>query len=194
MIVDFIADDVPIDYNDYGVAPYVPFDIKSVTIGPNGLNDTSEGLHFKYWSAYFDRLTSELYIKDIDLDVTTLVLTATEGMIKLALAFDQNGNDTYAYINNAGVLKLRFFDGTIPGDTTLDLGVAQSVTLTMDMKYYPSSTSSDILLFYIRDNAIFYRAQRDRYATEYVTPITDGAHKLIDSGMRKDYRFQVRWS
>jgi hypothetical protein len=181
-------------YNNYGVKPYVPYKVKNITIGPNGLNDTTQGLDYKYWAAYFDGNTNNLIIEDLELSNTVTILNEPLGIDNIALAFDQNANDTYAYIDGSGDLKIRFFDAIIPGDTIINIGPAQSVTMTMDMKYYPSSASSDILLFYIRSGAIYYRLQRDKYATEYATPVIAGGSRLHDSGMRTDYRFQVRWS
>ena len=191
MIQAYIADNVPIKYNNYGIAPYVPYAVKSVTIGPVGINDPSKELNNKFWAAYVD--AGDLYLSDTVNLTNTLILSEPDGIAKVALAFDQNANDTYAYITDTGVLKLRFFDSLIPGDSLVDLGPAQSVTLTMDMKYYPSSDQSDILLYYIRDGAIYCRVQRDRFLIEYATPVTTGASRLLGSGMRADYRFQVTW-
>lgn len=191
MFDDFIPDTTPGPYVDYGVPPYIPYGVKNVTIGPIALNDTTKGLKHKWWGAY--AIDNDLYIEDIDLASQTLILNEPDGIAKVALAFDQNANDTYAYITGLGDLKIRFFDGSLPGDTILNIGQAQSVTMTMDMKYYPSNSSSDILLFYIRGGAIFYRLQRDKYAIEYVTPVITGASMLLDSGGRTNYRFQVRW-
>lgn len=192
MIPDFIPDDTPKAYNNYGVPPSVPFDVNNVTIGPIDTNDPSEGLHFKYWSAYVDG-SNDLILEDIGIS-TTVILNEPDEIVNVALAFDQNANDTYAWITGLGELKLRWFDASVPADVVVSFGQAQSVTLTMDMKYFPSSPESDILLFYIRNNAIYFRAQRDKFAIEHSTPVASGANRLIDSGMRTDYRFQVRWS
>ena len=193
MIPTYIADTVPIKYNNYGVAPYVPYSVKVSTIGPLGINDPSKGLSYKFWSSYFNSLNNNLYTRDNELDIDTLILNEPDGIKQIQLGFDQNANDTYAYITELGELKLRFFDSLIPGDSLVSFGPAQSVTLTMDMKYYPSSDQSDILLYYIRDGAIYCRVQRDRFLIEYATPVTTGASRLLGSGMRADYRFQVTW-
>ena len=192
MIQAYIADNVPIKYNNYGIAPYVPYAVKNVTIGPVAINDPSKELNNKFWAAYAD--AGDLYLSDtVDL-TNTLILSEPDGIAKVALAFDQNANDTYAYITDLGELKLRFYDSLIPGDSLVSFGIVQSMTLAMDIKYYPSSDQSDILLYYIRDGAIYCRIQRDRFLIEYATPVTTGASRLLDSGMRKDYRFQVRWA
>ena len=193
MFNSFIADTEPKPYNNYGPQPTVPFVVKDITIGPTLLNDTSKGLNDKYWAAYFDPITEDLIIEDLELLTTTVILNEPDTIINVALAFDQSANDTYAYITGLGELKLRWFDAEVPGDTILDLGPAQSVVMTMDTKYYPSSPTSDILIFYIRNSAIYYRIQRDKYAIEYATPVTSGASRLLDSGTTTGYRFQVRW-
>ena len=192
MFNSFSTGTTPAAYNDYGVPPTVPFTVNNVTIGPIDLNDASENLNDKYWATYYDPLDDNIYLDDL-LGTVTNIINEPLGVGFISLAFDQAGNDTYAWITNDGDLKLRWFDALIPGDTVVNLGAAQAVTLTMDMKYQPENSRSDILLFYIRGGAIFYRVQRDKYLVEYTTPVTSGASKLLDSGTRTDYRFQVRW-
>ena len=192
MFTSFIDDDVPGSYNNYGIAPTVPFAVNNVTIGPVALNDSSEGLNDKFWAAYFEPTTKNIVLDNLS-GTTEVIVNEPLGIKRIGLAFDQNANDTYAWITDTNILKVRFFDGTITDDLTLEFGPAIDVVITMDMNYLPSNPNSDILVFYIRDGAIFYRVQRDRYDIEYVTPVTSGASKLLNSGMRTDYRFQVRW-
>ncbi len=194
MIPQFISNTDSGDYNDYGDTPSVGFAIKNTTIGPMAIQDTSAGLTNKYWAAYFNTTTKNLTLLDVAQGASTVILNEPDSITHIALAFDQNANDTYAWITGAGELKVRWFDASISGDAVVSLGQAQSVVMTMDTKYYPASSDSDILLFYIRGNAIYYRVQRDKYLIEYATPVTTGANKLLDSGTRKDYRFQVRWT
>jgi len=189
----FIADTTPAPYNDYGVPPFVPFEVKDVTIGPVDIQDTSEGLTNRFWAAYFDPTPKDLVLLDIDNNITEIILNEPDEIVNVALAFDQNANDNFAWITGTGELKIRWFDASLPGDSILSIGQAQSVTFTMDTNYYPSSIDSDILLFYIRDGAIYFRIQREKYDIEHVTPVTSGASTLFDSGTREDYRFQVRW-
>ena len=192
MFNSFIDDDTPSQYNDYGVAPSVPFAVKNITIGPVALNDANEGLNNKFWATYFDPSTNNIILDDLEGN-TEIIVNEPLGIKIIGLAFDQNGNDTYAWITETDILMLRFFDGGIPGDITVNLGTAQDVVITMDMKYQAENSKSDVLLFYIKDNAIFYRVQRESYNTENPTPVTSGASRLIDSGMRTDYRFQVKY-
>lgn len=191
MFNSFSTDTEPSDYNDYGVAPSVPFAVKSITIGPVSLNDASEKLNNKFWAAYYDGNTNDISLDDLSGGVTT-ILNEPLGVKVIRLAFDQNANDTYAWITETDVLKLRWFDTNLSSDVVVTIGTAQDVTLTMDMKNQPSSPRSDILMFYLRSGAIYYRQQRDKYLIEYATPATNVA-RLLDSGIRKDYRFQVRY-
>ena len=193
MIPIFIDDEEPINYNNYGIAPTLPFTVENVTIGPLAVNDTSEGLTSRYWGTYFNPSGNAIYLRDMAIGSDTFVQSEPEGMKYIALAFDQNANPVYAWITLLDELKLRWFDSTIDDYTVDSFGLAQSLTLTMDMKYFPSSAESDVLLFYIRDGAIYSRVQRDKYEIERATPVTSGAVQLVDSGMRTDYRFQVRW-
>lgn len=179
-------------YNFYGTPPLVSHLIRDVTIGPIDTQDTSKGLTEKFWATY--AIGDDLILEDLITNVTTTILNEPLGLQYVALAFDQNANDVFAYITSTNALKLRYFDAQTSTDIVLNLGTATQMLMTMDMKYLPSSLDSDILIFYIRSGAIYYRVQRDKYATEYITPITSGATTLESSGMRRDYRFQVVYS
>ena len=192
MFNSFSTDTEPSSYNNYGNPPNVSFAVKNVTIGPAALNDASEKLNDKFWATYFEPGTKDIILDDL-IGGTTAIVNEPLGIKRIGLAFDQNANDAYAWITDTNILKIRFFDGSIPDDVILTLGTAQDVVITMDMKYQPPNPVSDILVFYIRDKAIFYRLQRDKYSIEYTTPVTDGANQLIDSGIRTDYRFQVQY-
>ncbi|MCJ8293384.1 MAG: hypothetical protein MJK15_03175 [Colwellia sp.] len=188
----FIPDTTPAAYNNYGNPPTVNVSVNNVTIGPIALNDASEGLNNKFWATYYDPITDNIILDDLA-GTTEVITNEPLGVTRIGLAFDQNGNDVYAWITETDILMLRFFDSGIPGDTIVNLGAAQDVVITMDMKYQPSNARSDVLLFYIRNGGIFYRVQRESYAIENPTPVIAGASRLIDSGMRTDYRFQVKW-
>lgn len=193
MIPTFIDDTEESNYNNYGIPPVLPFSVNDVTIGPILRSDSSQGLTAKFWGAYFNQSGSAVYIRDMSLGTDTFLFNEPESMKKIALAFDQNGNEVIAWITLLDVLKIRYFDTTVDDYVSDSFGVVSSLTLTMDMKYFPSSSESDVLLFYIRNGAIFSRVQRDKYLVERATPVTSGAIELVDSGMRTDYRFQVRW-
>lgn len=192
MFNSFIDDTTPSAYNNYGNPPTIPFSVNNVTIGPIALNDASDGLNNKYWATYFDPSTSNIILDDLEGN-TEIIVNEPLGIKRIGLAFDQNGNDVYAWITETDILMLRWFDGGIPGDVVVNLGTAQDAVITMDMKYQAENSRSDVLLFYIKDNAIFYRVQRESYSIPNATPVTSGASRLIDSGMRTDYRFQVKW-
>jgi len=192
MFNSFSTNTEPSSYNDYGNPPSVLFAVKSVTIGPVALSDASKKLNNKFWAAYFEPATKDIILDDL-IGGTTAIVNEPLGIKRIGLAFDQNANDAYVWITDTNILKIRFFDSSITADVILTLGTAQDAVITMDMKYQPSNPVSDILVFYIRDNAIFYRIQRDKYSIEYTTPVIDGANSLIDSGMRTDYRFQLQY-
>ncbi len=194
MYPTFIDSTEPLEYNDYGTPPGVPYVVNSVTIGPIEVNDPSQELNDHFWAAYYDDVNEDIVLENMDNSQTEIIFNEQDGVTNIGLAFDQNANDVYAWITGLGVLKLRWFDASIPGDTIVSLGSAQSVVITMDTKYFPSSASSDILLFYIRDGAIFYRVQRDKYQIEYASPVTSGAISLKRIGTTTGYRTQVVYS
>lgn len=191
MFNTFIADTEPKPLNDYGTPPSLEFEVSDVTIGPIGVNDNSKGLTYQYWAAYYD--AGIIKIDDLSGN-SSFVISEPDGVKSISLAFDQNANPVYLWITNPGNLKLRWFDASINSYVVDELGTAQSAVMTMDMKYDPSNERSDILLFYIRDGAILYRVQRDKYEIENISPVTSGAISLSSVGTTTGYRTQVVYS
>lgn len=178
-------------YVNYGDEPSSDYDIVDTVIGPVGLQDPSQRLNVKFWQAFYD----DGFVKLLDTETgdTIDVFEAVNGIKKLYLAFDQNANDAYAYIDDSGNLSFRWYRAAAGYDVTDSFGPASDAIVSMDMNYFPSSGSSDILLYYIRDGAIYCRVQRENYEIERATTVTEGAVVFKSRGMRSDYRFQVEY-
>ena len=124
----------------------------------------------------------------------TFTTVVTEvGITQVSLAFDQSMNYAVAYVA-LNVAKLRWFDSTIPGFTTLTLPAdASSPFLSMDDKrdMATSGNRNDVILAYIRGNRLVYRQQRDRYGVERTLAWFDSAAVSINKmGMNRALRLQ----
>ncbi len=155
------------------------------------LSDPSEGIDAYTWRARLDgndvKIGREPY-------ATETVYLSAAGITELSLAFDQNMRPLVAYVQ-LGQARLRWYDATLPGETTIDLPVdAKSPFLTFDDKRAESVTSglSDVLLFYVRANRLCYRQQRDRFLTERTLAWFEGSSVTIKkAGMNNGLRMQV---
>lgn len=156
--------------------PYIPPDgspvtsLTDVTLGGIGIQDPSQGLEVQTWSLQVvpNGLNGDFYISAPNTSATYMFsrINATWGR----LAFDQNMFPFIAYIDTYGA-GYYWYNPVISGFQFVVM--ASDVTnpcCTMDDKR-PISTrvgSNDIILTYVRNNSLYYRQQRDRYATEYL--------------------------
>ncbi len=157
----------------------------------SGLQVGINGLRVRDWR--IDLVGTEVRLaKRDDPDNFTVIITEAS-ITQISLAFDQNMNWAAAYValNQA---KLRWYDATIPGFTTINLAAdVRSPFLSMDDKrdMATSSNRNDIILAYVRGNRLCYRQQRDRFQTERILAWTDGSEVSINKlGMNRGLRLQ----
>lgn len=142
--------------------------LEDYELGGVALNDASQGLQFYEWRG---RYIDGSVVLDVPGVVAPVTVLTVPGVTEFSFSFDQNMSPVVAYMLGDGSAHFYWFDSTIPGFTTLDLGSgARSPRCSLDDKRAVSgvaSGASDVILTYLRDDALYFRAQRDRYATEY---------------------------
>ena len=106
---------------------------------------------------------------------TETVLFSVAGITEASLGFDQTMRPAVAYVLN-GVAKLWWYDTQAAAQVTTTLASdVRSPFLTLDDKRGSASASNDILMFYLREQSLYYRQQRDRFQTEYLVSAFDFA-------------------
>nr|PZN74572.1 MAG: hypothetical protein DIU57_19165 [Pseudomonadota bacterium] len=114
-----------------------------------------------------------------------------DDITEVSLAFDQNMNVCVAFVE-AGMAKLLWYDTTVNQLVVTELG--EGVThprVALDDTREFNRANSDIILAYIKEGALYYRQQRDRYQIErLLSPGPWIALKRI--GMGSGYRFQFQ--
>jgi len=142
--------------------------LEDYELGGVALNDASQGLQFYEWRG---RYIDGSVVLDVPGVVAPVTVLTVPGVTEFSFSFDQNMSPVVAYMLDDGSAHFYWFDSTIPGFTTLDLGSGvRSPRCSLDDKRAASgviSGASDVILTYLRDDALYFRAQRDRYATEY---------------------------
>lgn len=183
------------------VAPFIP--PRNILSGPTvswelggvGLNDTSMGLMYQNWKAYFDSSeVGNVYIKP---DNGPAVLWQTfPGITELSLTFDQNMNPFLAYVQD-GIARFRWYDTSTGTYIITDLesgAITPRASLDDKRALATIEGSSDILLMYIVGTALYYRQQRDRYGVIYTLDSSLGTKvispSLVNVGMNEEERFQ----
>lgn len=166
-----------------------PDDLWDMEIGGAALNDPSQGLRVKVWTLRAVGATGDVYVGAFDV-FETLLFTAP-GIQEVSLAFDQNMRPFVAFVQS-GQAKYRWYD-TLTGTnviTELD-PLDRNPRCCMDDKRdgQTSSGTNDVILAYTRENALYYRQQRERYGVERLLK-TEVNGRLMRVGMNTVNRLQ----
>jgi hypothetical protein len=127
-------------------------------------------------------------------DATTLFTEATP-IADISLSFDSLGRPVVFYEKSTGGVFLWFYDSQLGTTTvrTIDpIGITPVVNY--DIITDTSNVAGDIMLYYVRNDVIYTRLQRDRYDIEYQTGVSYPNLRLDKSGMTEDNRFQVTYT
>lgn len=154
--------------------------------GGINIQDNSEGISYQIWTANTNG-------NDIILDAPnqaspTIIYTGT-AITDLRFTFDSNMNP-HAVFRENDVPSLLWYDTTIPGQS-VDTFSWDSASIFLDDKRSSQTGISDIILFYIENENLYSRLQRDRFEVEYLLKAAIGDRKLITVGMGFNLRLQI---
>lgn len=159
--------------------------------GGIALQDASRGLRYQVWKGeYID----EAIVLSAP-EVLAAPLLAVANVVEFGFTFDQNMNPFVCYELANGDAKFYWFDSTVPGfvTTTLPAG-SSSPRCALDDNRPLQIPVSDIILAYVREGSLYFRAQRDRYLVEYELTNEIGESRLLQVGMNAQLRFQFQMS
>ena len=154
-------------------------------MGGIGISDPSKGLMVKSWRGQY---IDGDFILDA-LAVAPVTVYSRVDVSEFSFTFDQNMKPFLTFVDPTGAYY-RWYDATIPGYAVVALP-AGSITpkCSLDDKRAAQSSSSDIILAYVRAGTLYYRQQRDRFGVEYLLNSVIGGY-LVQVGMNKIWRFQ----
>ncbi|MBE0418561.1 hypothetical protein EI165_00305 [Pseudoalteromonas nigrifaciens] len=173
-----------LNYQPTGIAkpPNLAFDVvQAVSLGPMQLNNSGGKLNERYWIAYVDN--GAVYIKGSQGErwgAEALLLNELEPIKQITLTFDQLGRPLVFYRVGADTLKLYWYNPVLEQTELKVLAQGISPNAGFDAPQDTGQSYSDAMLFYVRDDIIYMRVQRDRFETEYVTPTGQEANSSID--------------
>lgn len=138
--------------------------------GPIQLQDPSQGILVKLWK--LEAIDNTAYLSSED-NPAFPVFTHTSEIFNISLSFDQNGRHQVTFEDVQDNSYFYWWD-PLENDYVFFLipDGGHSPRTTLDDARTFNQTDSDVILGYIRDKAVRYRRQRDRYTIEY-TP-TEG--------------------
>lgn len=163
-----------------------PLPLEDRELGGIALNDPSEGIQYQVWEAYIE---SDYIVLD-PANGAPIPMLNVPGCTALSFTFDQNMNVTIAYMQGTQAY-LYWYDTSIPGYTTTNFPDAITPRVALDDKRQTQTSTSDVIFAYIRENNLYFRAQRDRYEVEYLLASSVDA-LLIQMGMSNRNRFQFK--
>jgi len=151
------------------------------------IQDTSKGLLYQEWTARISDDKTEILISAKNKAEYTFLTGAN--ITEVSLTFDQNMNPCVAYVENE-ISKFYWFDASLPAYDTIIID-GSTPKIFLDDKRFSQGANSDILMFYLRNENLYHRMQRDRFLVEYL--LASGVHSELISvvGMGKDWRVQI---
>lgn len=166
--------------------------LEDYELGGIALYDPSAGLDYQEWIGTYEEPYLVLTPQRTGSPVN---ITLDYGITEFSFSFDQNMHETITYIKGDRCY-LNWYDTAAASQVTTDFGTNKiSPRLSLDDKRYALFTWSDVLFFYLNPatTGIYYRQQRDRYATERLIGYVSGTYRSITGcGMNVHGRIQVQ--
>lgn len=166
--------------------------LENYELGGLGIGDTSAGLRTNTWRG---RVIGDDVILDTEGVPETVVFSAP-GITEFSFTFDQNMRPFIAFTADE-TSKFYWFDPTVSQFVVTELPAgSRNPRCTLDDKRALQNSISDIILAYLRDSSLYFRAQRDRYLIEYVLYAPSGANPPLEVleqvGMADNLRLRFR--
>lgn len=175
--------------------PPVPAGVAAVSLGPIELNDSKGVLNSRYWLVTQE--AGQVKIQgaiDLNWGVSESLFNEPLPIEQISLTFDQLGRPLVFYRVGEDTLKLYWYDPVAQQNTLTIFGQGIDPLASFDFPQDTGQSFTDALLFYVRDNRIYMRVQRDRYAIEYSASDVIPGVRLRSAGLRVDNRFQVEYT
>lgn len=155
--------------------------------GPIALDDISQGLRARIWTATWNPANGEIRLDN------GALLTTVASLTELSLSFDQAGRPFLAYAA-AGSVYIRWYDSSVSAAVTTLIAAGDQPFCHLDERRPEFVGESDVLLIYRRGESVYLRQQRDRFLIEYPTPINNAALATIEAfSMAKNNRVQIKY-
>jgi hypothetical protein len=161
--------------------PYQPLTSKSR--GGVALNDASLGRDYQNWVVSYNG--SDILVAP-QAGSTVFTLTVA-GVLSVSLAFDNNMNPVIAWMDSVGA-KLYWYNNTNFVTTPFS---ATSCRVTIDDVRDFYNANSDVIFAYTYGTNLYWRQQRDQYATEYTVGSTTGLLQKVGLSELNRLQFQL---
>lgn len=169
-----LTNNLLVDYEDGGIA----------------LSDNSQGLLYQIWKGTVQNLRNVYFTPENGTDI--LVYPGAYAVTEISISFDQLMHPYISFVENNRA-KLYWYDSAVGAQSVMNLPIdVRCPKIILDDKRDGQSSTSDVLLFYMRGTTFYYRQQRDRFQVEY-TLKTNVQGDLLKVGFNTSYRLQFQF-
>lgn len=168
--------------------------ISSISLGPIALSDSKGKLNSRYWTTYQDG--SNVVISGgsgSGWGSPTILFSEPTPILIISLTFDQLGRPLIFYMVDPFTLKLYWYDPVIQDSVNVQIATGYDPIACFDFPQDTGQSFTDAILFYVRDDRVYMRVQRDRFGIEYDTGAIHEGLRLVSAGLRVDNRLQVEY-
>lgn len=155
--------------------------------GGVAINDVSQGMQAITWTCFVVPGTSTVKLQAGTAEPFDFL--GISGIEELAISFDQLMRPVFAYMIS-GQLYLYWYDPVPQQFVFSSFGPGRFPRLSLDDKRAFNVSNSDVIFAYMRDDALYYRLQRDRYTVERLVESGIGNLTLVNIGMSRNLRMQ----
>lgn len=165
--------------------PYKP--LEQAVLGGIALNDPSRGRMYQNWIVFYENP----FIR-IKPENGSVVFSLEQPDVKtVSLAFDNNMNIALAWQKTTGSY-LYYFDILIDDYAILEIPGATSCRIVVDDPRDFYISASDIIFGYTLNGNLYWRQQRDRYATERLIGEAQGKLRKMAPSDGNRLQFELR--
>lgn len=162
-------------------------------MGGIAIQDPSKGLQYWPWYGYWEPADSTVYLQP-NLTGEKIPLFVESNVYELSFTFDQNMRYCVGTLLNTGVFKLRWYDTLTAQYVITEYAGIEGFKLSHDDKRQEPVQAglSDIIFTYIKENKLYFRAQRERYLMEHLLQ-DELPNNLMIANFGMNERFRMQW-
>ena len=138
---------------------------ESASLGGDSLGDSGDNLVTKTWLAKYNSDTNEVTIES-DTDAPELLFVRPD-ITEISLSYDQNMRPTVAFMED-GVATLWWYDSQVSDQVFTQYPDATDPRVILDDRRPWAIGDSDNLLFYVKNDNLYMRIQRERFQDEHL--------------------------
>ncbi|WGH49669.1 tail fiber protein [Alishewanella phage vB_AspM_Slicko01] len=172
--------------------PPLPSGVAAISLGGIELNNSQGRLDTRYWLVVVDGVDVKIAgANGNGWGTPVTIFEEPDIIVEISLTFDQTGRPLVFYKTSTDELRIFWYDSVLEDYTIKLITSGNSPITCFDFPQDAGLSFTDILLFYVRDNSLFMRVQRDRYNIEYDTGVNIEGIRIVSAGLRIDSRLQV---